>query len=382
MPANTFGACWVGAAGCGRGVDAYRDRIDCFRSGRDCPLAPPAPVVLAGRGGAAAASPKKSSPRSESLVLVVFGGAGSPFAAILDTGGPAVLDRWGMGSPPMRSGGGAATLAGWDDCPRDAFRTDSFRSMVCFSLTRLKGISSSPSASRVLGSGIGPSMTQRLSSYFVLIKFSILASDGAWPAANLASQYLLALEFPQLRTLWSCSSVQESRSTDLTRLMWVPMPRWMPEHRMQTKTPRFQLAHRGSEEERSQHSVTHLATRADQHTLVPFAIGAYFVGLQFQQVLDRGLVLCRPFGSGVWRPSRHRVCGMEVPGTLRVGGSSISPASKGRESSGQSRGIEGVASRRIIVCLDLINGCDEPGVLPDVQATLERDEAAWLGLAA
>ncbi len=37
--------------------------------------------------------------------------------------------------------------------------------------------------------------------------------------------------------LCSCSSVHESRSTDLTRLMCVPIPRWMPEHRMQRKTP-------------------------------------------------------------------------------------------------------------------------------------------------
>jgi hypothetical protein len=34
--------------------------------------------------------------------------------------------------------------------------------------------------------------------------------------------------------------------------MWVPMPRWMPEQRMQTKTPMFQLAHLGSDEH--QHS--------------------------------------------------------------------------------------------------------------------------------
>jgi len=93
---------------------------------------------------------------------------------------------------------------------------------------------------------MGPSITHLLSSYLVRIKFSILASEGAWPGANFASQYLFARAFPQLRMLWSCSSVQESRSTDLTRLMCVPMPRWMPEHRMQIKTPRFQLAHRGS----------------------------------------------------------------------------------------------------------------------------------------
>ena len=61
----------------------------------------------------------------------------------------------------------------------------------------------------------------------------------------------------------NCSSVHVSKSTDLTRLMWVPMPRWNPEHLdtpvnlrthsiamvanlIQIKTPKFQLAHRGS----------------------------------------------------------------------------------------------------------------------------------------
>lgn len=96
---------------------------------------------------------------------------------------------------------------------------------------------------------MGPSIVQRLSSYFVRMKFSILDSEGACPRASLASQYLLARALPQLRMLFICSSVQESRSTDLTRLMCVPMPRWMPEQRMQTKTPRFQLAHLGSDGE-------------------------------------------------------------------------------------------------------------------------------------
>lgn len=125
--------------------------------------------------------------------------------------------------------------------------------------------SSSPSPPRVAGSGMGPSITHRFESYLVRIKFSILlcecqytallggrvpthASAGIWPGASLASQYLqhthqflfpllivlltylFALELPHLSMLWSCSSVQESRSTDLTRLMCVPIPRWIPEH--------------------------------------------------------------------------------------------------------------------------------------------------------
>lgn len=92
---------------------------------------------------------------------------------------------------------------------------------------------------------MGPSITQRFESYLVRMKFSIFDSEGMWPGASFASQYLFALALPHRSMLCSCSSVHESRSTDLTLLMWVPMPLWIPEHRMQTKTPRFQLAHRG-----------------------------------------------------------------------------------------------------------------------------------------
>ncbi len=213
-----------------------------MRSGRDWP--PGVPVVLAGRGGAAGSVPKKSSPSSESFVLVAFGGAGPAFGGTCIAVGPTELALGGparTGSPPIRSACGAA------DLPTDPLRIDSRRSTFCFSLTTLSGTSSSASASRVAGSGMGPSITHLFSSYLVRIKFSILASEGTWFAANFASQYLLARALPQLKMLCSCSSVQASRSTDLTRLMWVPIPRWMPEQRMQTKTPRFQLAHLGSE---------------------------------------------------------------------------------------------------------------------------------------
>lgn len=67
------------------------------------------------------------------------------------------------------------------------------------------------------------------------------ARHDKWLATNL-----LALALPHFSTLWSCSSVQASKSTDLTRLMCVPIPRWMPEHRMQMKIPKFHEAHRGS----------------------------------------------------------------------------------------------------------------------------------------
>jgi hypothetical protein len=93
---------------------------------------------------------------------------------------------------------------------------------------------------------MGPSMTHLFDSYFVLIKFSIFESDGTWPGASFASQYLFARVLPHIKTLLTCSSVQESRSTDFTLLICVPMPLWMPEHRMQTNMPKFQLAHLGS----------------------------------------------------------------------------------------------------------------------------------------
>lgn len=98
-------------------------------------------------------------------------------------------------------------------------------------------------------------------------------SSPACHCFSLSVTDLFALALPHLSTLWSCSSVHVSRSTDLTLLMCVPMPRWIPEHllnfmsacfflnqispfnllgqrgriyRMHIKTPRFQLAHRGS----------------------------------------------------------------------------------------------------------------------------------------
>jgi hypothetical protein len=173
-----------------------------------------------------------------------------------------VLGRGGAGSSPNRSiagcclcGGGAGRL---ELVPR---RCDADRSICTFSCTFFKGCSllavflessrlaltiSSSSVSRVEGSGIGPSIVQRFDSYFVRMKFSIFASDGTCPGASFASQYLFARAFPHFSTLCNCSSVHVSRSTDFTLLMCVPIPRCMPEQRMQIKTPRFQLAHRGS----------------------------------------------------------------------------------------------------------------------------------------
>ncbi|KAJ8293589.1 hypothetical protein OF846_003590 [Rhodotorula toruloides] len=47
--------------------------------------------------------------------------------------------------------------------------------------------------------------------------------------------------FPHLWTFATCSGVQVSRSIDLMREMCTPRERWMPEQRMQTKTPRQSL---------------------------------------------------------------------------------------------------------------------------------------------
>lgn len=165
----------------------------------------------------------------------------------------------GTGAAEFALGGGAMSSANKSCCgtlrtcdgpgPGEGLGTtfcEADLSMLCFSFTKFSGISSSPSASNVEGSGIGPSITHLFDSYFVLMKFSILASDGTCPGASFASQYLFALEFPHFNTLCSCSSVHASRSTDLTLLMCVPMPRCIPEHLIQMNMPRFQLAHLGS----------------------------------------------------------------------------------------------------------------------------------------
>jgi len=107
-------------------------------------------------------------------------------------------------------------------------------------------LSSLPS-SRVSGSGFPPSITHRFVSYFVLMKFSIFleafqsppelrpfgityASDGTWPGASFASQYMFARLFPQRCIVLTWSVFQESKSTDFTLLMWTPIPRCIPEH--------------------------------------------------------------------------------------------------------------------------------------------------------
>lgn len=234
--------------------------MDCLRSERLLLL--PAPVVdgaaLADReGGAPGASPKKSSPSSDSPGFVVFGGT---------TGALTGPGREIVGSTVFGRGGAMGSSSNrfcTDGVAVGAFRfSEDARSSLAFSWTILRGwltsvmpstiwqqrltaSSSSPASSRVDGSGTPHGMTHLLESYFVLIKLSIFALFGTWFAARACSQYTLARVFPQRSMLCVCSSVQLSRSTDLTLLMWVPRPRCIPEHRMHMKIPRFQLAHRG-----------------------------------------------------------------------------------------------------------------------------------------
>lgn len=218
----------------GFGWDAYSERIDLLRSGReDEVIVPGFAVTEEGLGdGDAGGPPKKSRPRSE------VESAGLDFCT--GAAGAMVGAMAGASSPKMSRLLAFGAGAGGDDAAAAADFLSSF------SCTFFNGTLSSSSSSRVDGSGIPPSITHRLDSYLVRMKFSILASEGTWPGARLASQYLFARVFPHLTTLCSCSSVQLSRSTDLTLLMCVPIPRWIPEHLMQIKIPRFQLAHRGS----------------------------------------------------------------------------------------------------------------------------------------
>lgn len=251
MPPNPPNGSDAAGLGCGgaAGFEAYRDRIDCFKS--DLPGTPGVlgPVLEGLAGGADCVPPKKSKPSKLSPGFVCFvcaaGALGGP--GLLIEGSVVLgLAGCGAGSSPKRSTCGALAGGGTIEGALPFLRLAPLARSFAFSCTTFNGTSSSISpSSNVLGSGIGPSMTHRLLSYFVLMKFSILASLGTWPSANLCSQYLFALALPHLIMLCICSSVQESRSTDFTLETCVPMPRWIPEQRMQMNTPIFQLAHRG-----------------------------------------------------------------------------------------------------------------------------------------
>lgn len=125
--------------------------------------------------------------------------------------------------------------------------------------------------------------------------------------------HLFALAFPHLSTLCNCSSVQASKSTDLTRLMCVPMPRCMPEQlrpivsgravreaQVQKHTgcrqicpssslPILDLFRHAMVSDRT--SKGSRSFRAIARTLVPLAIRAALVSFKLQQALDCLLVL-------------------------------------------------------------------------------------------
>lgn len=219
--------------------------MDDFKSALPGTPGVPPPVLDGLEGWELCEPPKKSRPRRLSPGFVCFGGAAGAFGGPggRDTAGSVVLGLAGTGAllskSPKRS---TSCRLCWGMLP---FLWLALRLISSF--TTLNGTSSSAAvpSSSVLGSGIGPSITHLLLSYFVRMKFSILDSLGTCPSASLLSQYLFARPLPHRIMFCVCSSVHESRSTDFTREICVPMPRWMPEHRMQTKTPKFHDAHRG-----------------------------------------------------------------------------------------------------------------------------------------
>lgn len=164
--------------------------MDCLRSGLDGAEAA-APVLDGLAGCVDDPPPRNSKPNKESLALVCFGGAGSAFGgAARATGGP-VLGRGGATSSPNRSMAGAGFACAGGGClDEDPNLWEAERSICTFSCTLLNGYvrvsvvnfprkdllltTSSSDTSRVAGSGIPPSITQRFESYFVRMKFSIL----------------------------------------------------------------------------------------------------------------------------------------------------------------------------------------------------------------
>jgi hypothetical protein len=108
------------------GVDAYNDRIDCFKSDLEGPAAPPAaPKSLDGLAGAAGELPKKSSPSRDSAGFVCFAGAGCPFGGgCVPRGGPVLgLSGGEMSSPKRSMAGFASFFTAAVDCLWDVERS-------------------------------------------------------------------------------------------------------------------------------------------------------------------------------------------------------------------------------------------------------------------
>lgn len=145
-----------------------------------------------------------------------------------------------------------------------------------------------------------------------------------------SATHLFALALPHRSMLCSCSSVHESRSTDLTLLIWVPMPLWIPEHLSSSSASLFAVAAwsgggipDADEDSQipagpsrvcrddSQYSFMSVSSQlADRLTLVPLAVGAALVRLELDQALESLLVLGRTLGLGIGCAPRH--CGSEL----------------------------------------------------------------------
>ena len=99
------GCCW----GCGFGAEAYKDKMDCLRSGLEGPVEPTGvDDTLGGLTPVVDEPPKKSSPSSESAALEGLGGAVALGGGGRAPGVSVVLGlAGGSGTSPKRSMGGA-----------------------------------------------------------------------------------------------------------------------------------------------------------------------------------------------------------------------------------------------------------------------------------
>lgn len=181
IPENAFA---FDCAGGGAGFDAYRDKMDCFRS--DLPPEGAFGPVLDGlAGGVDCDPPKKSMPSKLSPALCLGGAIGAFGGAALLIDGSVVLGLAGCAAgsaiSPNKSICGCCARGGPGTipipCPFLPLALLS-RSFTCCCTTFSGTSSSAPPSSSVLGSGIGPSITHRLLSYLVRMKFSIFASLG------------------------------------------------------------------------------------------------------------------------------------------------------------------------------------------------------------
>lgn len=126
---------WGG--GWGLGAVAYKERIDCFRSGRDIAVVPVGvDAALVGRSGG---PPKKSNPPSNWDDVAGFVGGGltaAELSVVLGLAGGA-----GISSPPIKSNIGAGFFAGGGGCctGADDTRCEDDRSSFTFSWTMFRG---------------------------------------------------------------------------------------------------------------------------------------------------------------------------------------------------------------------------------------------------